>query len=249
MKAKDLQVAEEQYGQSAEMSDDADIKSSENLSREAMLQLIHDLQLQNKQLLRTKAELAESLREKEALLEKDDTLVAENRQTVPTQATNDPLTGLLKLRGALKLLSRELARNKRNGEELAIGLCDIDGFKELYDTYGHRARNEVLCWVAQTLTTSLREYDTVARIGGEKFLLIMPLQPGGDAESVCERICEQISNSKIATVRGELSVTVSIGIAYAAQGSVINVLRAEADAALSHAKKLGCNRTVFFAKA
>ncbi len=249
MKAIDLQVGEEQYGQSAEVSDDADIKTSEELSHEAMLQLIHELQAQNKHLLRTQAELAETLRAKDVLLEKADTLMADNRQTVPSHATHDPLTGLLKLRGALKLLSKELARNKRNGEELAIGLCDIDGFKELYDTYGHRARNEVLCWVAQTLTTCLREYDTVARIGGEKFLLIMPLQPGGDAESVCERICEQISKSKIATVRGDLSVTVSIGIAYAAQGSVINILRAEADAALSHAKKLGCNRTVFFAKA
>ena len=249
MKEIDLQVEEKRYGHAVEVSDDADIKSSEELSHEAMLALIHDLQVKNKQLLRTQAELAESLRAKEALLENADTVVADNRQTVHNQATNDPLTGLLKLRGALKLLSKELARNKRNGEELAIGLCDIDGFKELYDTYGHRARNEVLCWVAQTLTTSLREYDTVARIGGEKFLLIMPLQPGGDAESVCERICEQISKSKIATVRGDISVTVSIGIAYAAEGSAINVLRSEADAALSHAKKMGCNRTVFFAKA
>lgn len=232
MKMADLQAVEEQYRQPEEVSDDADIKTSDGLSHEAMLQLIHDLQVKNKQLLRAQAELAESL-----------------RANVHSQAANDPLTGLLKLRGALKLLSKELARNKRNGEELAIGLCDIDGFKELYDTYGHRARNEVLCWVAQTLTTSLREYDTVARIGGEKFLLIMPLQPGGDAESACERICEQISKSKISTVRGDISVTVSIGIAYAAQGSVISVLRLEADAALSHAKKLGCNRTVFFAKA
>ena len=249
MKAMDLQAVEEQYGQSAEVYDDADIKTSEKLSSESMLQLIHELQLKNQQLLRTQAELTESLREKEALLEKADALMVENRQNVPIQATHDPLTGLLKLRGALKLLSKELARNKRNGEELAIGLCDIDGFKELYDTYGIRARNEVVCWVAQTLTASIREYDTVARIGGEKFLLIMPLQPGGDAESVCERICEQISKNKITTQRGDICVTVSIGIAYAAQGSVINVLRAEAEAALAHAKKLGCNRTIFFAKA
>jgi len=244
-----LQSVEERDRPSAEVSDDTDIKTSGELSHEAMLQLIHELQLQNKQLLCAQAELTESIRTKEALLEKADILAAENRQTVPGQATHDPLTGLLKLRGAMKLLTKELARNKRNGEDLAIGICDIDGFKEIYDTYGYRARNEVLCWIAQTLTTSLREYDTVARIGGEKFLLIMPLRPGGDAESVCERICEQISNRKIATTSGDISVTVSIGIAYAAQGSVINVLRAEADAALSHAKKLGCNRTVFFAKA
>jgi len=228
---------------------DKDVQTPEELSTDAMLQLISELKLQNLQLQRSQMKLAEVLRTKEALLEKANALLAENRQAVPDQATHDPLTGLLKLRGALKLLSKELARNKRNGEELAIGLCDVDGFKEINDTYGRRAGNEVLCRVAQTLTASLREYGTVARIGGEKFLLIMPLQPGTDVETVCERLCNQIGNSKIATIRGELGITISIGIAYATKGSGIKVLRSEADAALCHAKKMGCNRTVFFAKA
>ena len=249
MNAVDMQSLEERCRQPEKVPDDNDIQMPEELSTEAMVQLISELKLQNKQLQRSQMELAEVLRTKEALLEKANALLAENRQDLPEQATHDQLTGLLKLRAALKLLSKELARNKRTGEELAIGLCDVDGFKEINDTYGRRAGNEVLCWVAQTLTTSLREYDTVARIGGEKFLLIMPLQAGADAEAVCERLCNQISNSKIATIRGELGVTISIGIAYATKGSVIKVLRSEADAALSHAKKMGCNRTVFFAKA
>jgi len=249
MNAVDMQSLEERCRQSAKGPGDNDIEKPEELSTEALLQLISELKLQNKQLQRSQLNLAEVLRTKEALLEKANALLAENRQAALEQATHDPLTGLLKLRGALKLLSKELARNKRNGEELAIGLCDVDGFKEINDTYGRRAGNEVLCWIAQTLTTSLREYDTVARIGGEKFLLIMPLQPGADAEAVCERLCKQIGNSKIATIRGELGITISIGIAYAAKGSVIKGLRSEASAALCHAKKMGCNRTVFFAKA
>jgi diguanylate cyclase (GGDEF)-like protein len=249
MNAFDMQSLEERCRQSAKVSDDNDIQAAEKLSSEAMMQLISELKSQNKQLQRSQMQLEEVLRTKEALLEKANAQLAENRQGLPEQEAHDPLTGLLKLRGALKVLSKELARNKRNGEELSIGLCDVDGFEGINDTYGRRAANEVLCWVAQTLTTSLREYDTVARIGGEKFLLIMPLQPGSDAEAVCERLCNQISNSKIATIRGELGTTSSIGVRYAAKDSTILVLRAEADAALCHAKKMGCNRTVYFAKA
>lgn len=220
----------------------------EALSPEAMVLLIRELQSQNQELQCSQAELAEALRTKEALLEKANALL-ENRQVLPPPTTHDPLTGLLKHRAALTVLSKDLARCKRHGEELAIGLCTIDTFKEITDTWGRQAGNEVLCQVARTLTASLREYDTVARLRREEFLLIMPLKPGMEALSACERLCGQIAGSKVNTIRGELSIAISIGLAYAAAGSIIKELWSEADAALSQAKKQGGNRVVYFVKA
>lgn len=244
----DMQPMEDPKRQSKHTDRDTDMQTRE-ITPEMMLQLVRELQLQNKELQREQAELTEALRIKEELLEKANALLAETCQTLPRQTTHDPLTGLLRHRGALSVLSKELARNKRRGEELAIGLCDIDAFKEVREEWGYQSGNEVLCWVAQTLTSSLREYDTVARIVGERFLLIMPLKPENDAESVCDRLCNLIANSKIKTTRGEIDVTVSIGVAYAAAGSVIKGLWAEAEAALLQAKKQGGNRLVYFLKA
>ena len=244
----DMQPMEDPKRQSKHTDRDTDMQTRE-ITPEMMLQLVRELQLQNKELQREQAELKEALRTKEELLEKANALLAETCQTLPRQTTHDPLTGLLRHRAALSVLSKELARNKRRGEELAIGLCDIDAFKEVREEWGYQSGNEVLCWVAQTLTSSLREYDTVARIVGERFLLIMPLKPENDAESVCDRLCNLIANSKIKTTRGEIDVTVSIGVAYASAGSVIKGLWAEAEAALLQAKKQGGNRLVYFLKA
>lgn len=221
----------------------------ENLSSEAMLQLIRELQLQNEELQRSRTELAQALRTKEALLEKADAQLAKIRQTSLQLAANDPLTGLPNRHAALKLLSKELARCKRHGEELAVGICSIDDFKAVNDTWGHQVGNEALCWLARTLIASVREYDAVARVGKERFLLIMPLKPGTDAESAFKRLCSQVANSRIETKAGELSLTISIGVAYAAAGSIVRRMLSEAGAALRHAKTQGCNRVIYFMKA
>lgn len=221
----------------------------EHLSPEKLLQLIRQLQQQNLQLQRAHTEMTDLLRSKDAMLENLTAQLAEVRQSRCEDSASDQLTGLLTRRAALKFLSKELARCKRNGDELAIGLCEIDNFRALNDIWGPPVANEVLCWFARTLSTSIREYDTVARLGEETFLLIMPLKPGMEADTVCERLCGQIANSLVATRGGEIGVTTSIGVAYAAKTSIVKDLWAEADAALRQAKKQGGNRTVYFLKA
>ena len=214
-----------------------------------MLRLIHDLQTQNAELQRSRTELAETLRIKEVLLEQANALLAESRQTQETSSMHDPVTGLMKHRPVLKVLSKQLARCKRHGEELAVGLCAIDSFKTLSQEWKYKVRNEVLRWLAQTLIGNLREYDSVGRTGGDAFLLIMPLKPETDAGSVCERLCHQVADGKIPTSRGEVCITVSIGIAYAAAGSTVKGLLEEADVALDYALKQGGNRSIYFVKA
>ncbi len=219
------------------------------LSTVEMLRRIHDLQAENADLQRSRAELAETLRIKEAMLEQANILLAESRQEGDSPAAPDPVTGLMRHRAAMKVLSKQLARCKRHGEELAIGLCAIDSYKTISPEWKYKARNEVLQGLARTMLANLREYDSVARISGDAFLLIMPLKAGNDAEAICERLCGQIASSAIKTGRGEIHITVSIGIAYAAASSTVKGLMEEADAALDYALKQGGNRAVYFLKA
>ena len=219
------------------------------LSTVEMLRRIHELQVENAELQRSRAELAETLRIKEALLEQANILLAESGQSPKALSAQDPVTGLMRHRAAMKVLSKQLARCKRHGEELAIGLCAIDSYKTISPEWKYKARNEVLQGLARTMLANLREYDSVARISGDAFLLIMPLKAGNDAESICERLCGQIARGAIKTGRGEIHITVSIGIAYAASSSTVKGLMAEADAALDYALKQGGNRAVYFLKA
>ena len=175
-------------------------------------------------------------------------LLLESQQALIHQATHDPLTELLNRRAALEQLTKELARSKRCGEDLAIGMCDIDHFKKVNDTWGHPTGDEVLRRVSQILITGVREYDVVARWGGEEFLLVVPIKVGFDSDAIFERLCKTVADNKVKTSSGELAVTISIGVAYATgEGNMTNLL-AEADAALYQAKEQGRNRVVYAKK-
>ena len=146
----------------------------------------------------------------------------------------------------VELLAKELVRNKRQGEGLAIGICDIDYFKKINDTWGHQTGDEVLRRLARILTADLREYDSVARIGGEEFLLIIPLKRERDAESIFERLRATIEQEKIITKDGEeIGITVSIGVSNATADSDMEKLLSEADVALYQAKGQGRNLVAY----
>lgn len=199
---------------------------------------------------RHQQELAKSLKElqaKQKLLEKTNALLLKSQRALLHQASHDSLTGLLNSRAAMGLLSKELTRSQRHGEGLAVGMCDIDCFKRINDTWGHQIGDEVLNWFAQTLAANVREYDTVARLGGDEFLLILPFKAGSDVESVFERCCSQIAQGKIKTTEGEeIGITTSIGVAFASADIVLKQLLAQADAAMYHAKVQGRNRVAYF---
>ncbi len=168
----------------------------------------------------------------------------QSRETLAHQATHDPLTGLLNRRAILDHLQRELARAGRYTDALAVAMCDVDHFKQINDTRGHRVGDEVLCGIAGILKASLREYDFVGRLGGEEFLLITPLKKEADCIFLFERLCHKIANSQIATKSGELSVTLSIGVALAVVGNTVDTILEAADRALYRAKNEGRNRVV-----
>lgn len=166
----------------------------------------------------------------------------ESREALAHQATHDALTGLLNRRAILDRLNREVSRGRRSGESWAVGMCDIDHFKQINDTYGHQTGDDVLRGFARILGKCLRQYDSVGRMGGEEFLLIAPMTPKADSGVPFKRLCMCISESKIPTRSGMLSVTVSIGVATATTGSTADQILEAADTALYRAKHGGRNR-------
>ena len=165
------------------------------------------------------------------------------------KATHDSLTGLLNRRAIIDRLSEEICRAKRYNGLLAVGMCDIDYFKQVNDTYGHQTGDDVLCGLARIMSENLREYDSIGRVGGEEFLLIAPMKAAIDCPGIFTRLCEQVAESNITTRSGVLTVTVSIGVACVVAGSTVDDITVDdildaADTALYLAKSEGRNRVV-----
>lgn len=169
----------------------------------------------------------------------------ESRKALFHQATHDPLTGLLNRRAILDRLHKELARARRHENLLIAGMCDIDHFKHVNDTHGHQTGDDVLRGLTQILTDNIREFDSAGRMGGEEFLLVMPMKTSTDYKSLFARLCKRISETEITTRSGELSVTVSIGVACATPESTVDNILEASDTALYQAKKEGRNRVVY----
>ena len=168
----------------------------------------------------------------------------DSREMMAHQATHDPLTGLMNRRAILDQLRKELSRASRTGDLLAVGMCDIDHFKKINDTYGHQAGDDVLYKFGEILSQSVRGYDAVGRLGGEEFLVIMQMKPGTQYQAVYANLCARVAASRMETRSGILSVTVSIGVACASRESTVDSLLEASDAAMYRAKQEGRNRVV-----
>ncbi|HLY50419.1 MAG TPA: sensor domain-containing diguanylate cyclase [Solirubrobacteraceae bacterium] len=155
------------------------------------------------------------------------------------EASEDPLTGLANKRSFVVAYSAELNRAARDGTSTAIVTLDIDHFKQINDRYHHSFGDQVLIAVAGAVRGAVREYDTVARVGGDEFVILLPGATVEEAETVAERARALIS--EIELPEGELSC--SAGVAAVLGGDVVGegVLDA-ADAALYEAKRQGRNR-------
>ena len=154
-----------------------------------------------------------------------------------TSATTDFLTGLPNARSLFLRLDSELARCKRTNEPLTVLVCDLDGFKQVNDLYGHLMGNKVLQAVGTALRESCREYDYVARMGGDEFVLILP---ASDCANMQRRIGElhEIGARSSNEATGMDKMTMSIGESFfPADGSDAEQLLAEADRRMYRAKQ------------
>jgi diguanylate cyclase (GGDEF)-like protein/putative nucleotidyltransferase with HDIG domain len=150
-------------------------------------------------------------------------------QQAAISATTDALTSLPNARSLFLHLDAELARARRNKEAIAVLMCDLDGFKQVNDRFGHLEGNHVLKLVAAGLRECCREYDYVARMGGDEFVLVLPgLKPPDLLDKT--RALESVVVEAGFAVCGERLLNISVGAAFCPEhGTDAEGLLAEAD--------------------
>jgi len=192
-------------------------------------------------------ELRVRLRAGRRILELQETLL-QAQEVLRDEARHDPLTGLWNRRHAIEHLEGELSRAAREAIPVSALMADLDHFKRINDEYGHIAGDAVLRVVADRLRRAVRVYDTVARLGGEEFLIAMPGTGMDEAARAAERVRTAIGSEPMDTSDGLIEATVSIGVATSnlspggdAAAKAMELLRA-ADEALYRAKNGGRDR-------
>lgn len=162
------------------------------------------------------------------------------------QAFHDALTSLPNRLLLRDRLSFQLASMKRAHINIALLMIDLDGFKQVNDTLGHLAGDELLVQVADRIRQTCRETDTVARIGGDEFAVLQPIEERNQAAILANRIITSLSQPFVLS-RGRVQIGCSIGITITEDADVrLEELVDEADFSLYHSKKLGGNTLTFF---
>jgi diguanylate cyclase (GGDEF)-like protein/putative nucleotidyltransferase with HDIG domain len=157
-------------------------------------------------------------------------------------ARTDPLTKLSNRRGFRELLDLELERARRGGTAMAVLVGDLDSFKDINDRSGHKVGDAALRRVAGLLSEGKRQIDTVARVGGEEFSLIVPDTERNGALVLAERLRRALAEE---FAGDPTPLTISFGLsAYPEHGETAAALLHAADQALYGAKRSGRNRTV-----
>jgi diguanylate cyclase (GGDEF)-like protein/PAS domain S-box-containing protein len=162
-------------------------------------------------------------------------------------ADHDPLTGLPNRRLLEGHLTQALALSRRNANRTAVMFVDLDRFKTVNDSLGHAAGDVLLKEVAARLVEQLRAGDTICRIGGDEFVVVLPeIKRAADAANVARKVLERLSHP-VRVERREFTVTPSIGIAlFPDDGRDAETLIRNADAAMYHAKEIGRANYQFF---
>ncbi len=157
------------------------------------------------------------------------------------QATHDALTGLPNRNLLVDRLQVAIADAKRNNKCFVVAFVDLDRFKWINDSLGHKAGDLLLQTMAQRMSNCLRESDAIARIGGDEFVLILPESGNGDESTVLERIITCVSKPVVID-HHQMVVTCSIGCSsYPKDGTNTEALLRFSDTAMFRAKELGRN--------
>ncbi|MGJ0486391.1 MAG: EAL domain-containing protein [Methylomicrobium sp.] len=163
-------------------------------------------------------------------------------------AHHDTLTSLPNRLRLFFRLEHSIETAKREGEQLALLMLDLDRFKDVNDSFGHLAGDQLLQLVANRLVNRVRDIDTVARLGGDEFTVVLEnIARPEDAARIAQAIIEDLSEPWAIPDTGEVLIGASIGISlYPQHGHTPELLLQQADAALYEAKEGGRNRFAFF---
>jgi diguanylate cyclase (GGDEF)-like protein/PAS domain S-box-containing protein len=177
----------------------------------------------------------------------DMSVVRDLYQQLEKQAVTDALTGLLNRRGFYQTVEGMLVRNERLDKFLVVIYLDLDGFKQINDSLGHDAGDQVLLWVAEQLQECIRPYDVLARMGGDEFTVVIDgLDYPEQAAKVAEKLIERVSVRK--QIDGvDITLGASVGIAtYPECGANLDGLLRAADIAMYEAKRAGRQQYRFY---
>ncbi|MDP2535969.1 EAL domain-containing protein [Alteromonas stellipolaris] len=181
-------------------------------------------------------------------INKRKTLLLERQQSQMEKLANfDTLTGLPNRQYLMKSLSIELARAKREKYQVALMFLDLDGFKQVNDSYGHDAGDKLLCGISSEISDAMRDGDIVGRLGGDEFLIIIVGNPTNlQLEAIAKRLITRIT--QLHHIDGwRVDPSVSIGIALATDSNYDpSTLVTNADVAMYKAKNEGKGRYVWF---
>ena len=156
-----------------------------------------------------------------------------------SEARIDSLTGLANRRALEEILAAEISRAHRFAHQLDVVLLDLDRFKEINDSFGHAAGDVMLRAVSRLLTSLARQGDTVARWGGEEFVVVLPETDLAGAQRFAERLRRTIEAHSV----GDMKTSASCGVATMVPEDSVEELLGAADQALYQAKSNGRNRT------
>lgn len=156
----------------------------------------------------------------------------------------DPLTTALNRRGFDEVYARESARADRRQQPMCLVLLDLDDFKQLNDTHGHQAGDAALVTLTRMARATLRPSDSIARIGGEEFILLLPDTPVEDAQKAVVRLQRELTKRFFLHNNEKQLITFSAGVTALQEGDTQTSVIKRADEAMYTAKKTGKNRVV-----
>jgi diguanylate cyclase (GGDEF)-like protein len=159
---------------------------------------------------------------------------------VTAHALTDPLTGLPNARSLKIQFEKELARAMRGGSSFQVLMLDLDGFKAVNDSFGHKVGDEMLCRIARVIGEQLRDYDFLARYGGDEFVALIPeTTTSVDVFELCSRIEKAVKGFSLNISENKYaSVGVSLGASgYPGEGETFDELIDAADRAMYECKK------------
>lgn len=157
---------------------------------------------------------------------------------------HDALTGALNRKGLEEAIEREVSRMHRDGSNLCVALLDIDNFKKLNDTHGHEAGDDALVHLATVVRKSLRPQDTLARFGGEEFVVLLTETGINDSVTVMQRVQRDLTRCFFLHQNEKILITFSCGIAELAENEDPKTAIKRADQAMYLAKRSGKNKVL-----